>query len=80
MTNALKHAEAKEIQVKIEINNSRVAVVIKDDGKGFNIREKRPGSFGIMGMGERLELLEGQMSIDSKPGKGTIVIIQVPLK
>ncbi|KON86276.1 histidine kinase [Sporosarcina globispora] len=79
VTNALKHAGAKEIHVKIEINNSRVAVVIKDDGKGFNIREKRPGSFGIMGMGERLELLDGQMSLDSKLGKGTIVIIQVPL-
>ncbi|WP_026581055.1 sensor histidine kinase [Bacillus sp. J33] len=80
VTNALKHADAKEIHVKIEINNTRVAVVIKDDGKGFNIREKRAGSFGIMGMGERIELLDGQMSIDSKIGKGTIIIMQVPIK
>ncbi|GLB60210.1 sensor histidine kinase [Cytobacillus sp. NCCP-133] len=79
VTNALKHAEAREITVKLEINQTRVAAVIKDDGKGFNIQEKRAESFGIIGMRERVELLEGQLSIDSKMGKGTIVIIQIPL-
>ncbi|MDQ0269104.1 sensor histidine kinase [Cytobacillus purgationiresistens] len=77
--NAIKHAESSEIMVKLEINRMRVAVVIKDDGKGFNINEKKAQSFGIIGMRERVELLEGQLSIDSKIGKGTIVIIQIPL-
>ncbi|MBT2687177.1 sensor histidine kinase [Bacillus sp. ISL-47] len=79
VTNALKHAEAQEIVVKLEINQNRVAAVIKDNGKGFNIQEKKRQSFGIIGMRERVELLEGQLSIDSKAGKGTIVIIQIPL-
>ncbi|PWW29438.1 two-component system sensor histidine kinase DegS [Cytobacillus oceanisediminis] len=79
VTNALKHAEAREIVVKLEINHNRVAAVIKDNGKGFNTQEKRRESFGIIGMRERVELLEGQLSIDSKIGKGTIVIIQIPL-
>ncbi|QED49616.1 sensor histidine kinase [Cytobacillus dafuensis] len=77
--NALKHAEASEIKVGLEIDPSKVVVVIKDDGKGFDIQEKKKNSFGIMGMRERVELLEGQLSIDSKAGKGTIVIIQVPI-
>jgi two-component system sensor histidine kinase DegS len=79
VTNAFKHSEASEIVVKLEINQNRAAAVIKDDGKGFNIQEKKAESFGIIGMRERVELLEGQLSIDSKVGKGTIVIIQIPL-
>ncbi|WNS75103.1 sensor histidine kinase [Bacillus sp. DTU_2020_1000418_1_SI_GHA_SEK_038] len=77
--NALKHADANTITVRLEIDKSKVTVVIKDDGKGFDIQEKKHNSFGIMGMRERVELLEGQMAIDSAVGKGTIVIIQVPL-
>ncbi|MBY0123483.1 sensor histidine kinase [Bacillus sp. S/N-304-OC-R1] len=77
--NALKHANANLITVRLEINCSRITVVIKDDGKGFDMQEKKNNSFGIMGMRERVELLEGQLSIDSVLGKGTIVTIQVPL-
>ncbi|MBD7937183.1 sensor histidine kinase [Cytobacillus sp. Sa5YUA1] len=76
--NAMKHAYADEIIVKTEINNDRIAVVIRDNGKGFDINEKKAQSFGIIGMRERVELLEGQLSIDSNIGKGTIIIIQVP--
>ncbi|WP_461610980.1 sensor histidine kinase [Cytobacillus kochii] len=76
--NAMKHADAEEIIVKIEINNERIAVVIRDNGKGFDINKKKAQSFGIIGMRERVELLEGQLSIDSNIGKGTIIIIQVP--
>jgi two-component system sensor histidine kinase DegS len=79
VTNALKHADANEIIVKMEINKTRVVVIVKDNGKGFDIREKKAESFGIIGMRERVELLEGQLSIDSSIGKGTIVIIQIPL-
>lgn len=79
VTNALKHANANEIIVKMEINKTRVVVIVKDNGKGFDIREKKAESFGIIGMRERVELLEGQISIDSSIGKGTIVIIQIPL-
>ncbi|MBP2241969.1 two-component system sensor histidine kinase DegS [Cytobacillus eiseniae] len=77
--NAIKHANATEIQVKLEIDRTKVTVVIKDDGKGFNPSEKNKDSFGLIGMKERVELLEGELSIDSKIGKGTIVLIQVPI-
>ncbi|WP_071460832.1 sensor histidine kinase [Bacillus massilinigeriensis] len=77
--NALKHAQATIIQVKLEVRNNVVMVVVKDDGKGFDIRKKCPESFGIMGMQERVELLEGELTIDSKVGLGTIVMIQIPL-
>lgn len=77
--NALKHAECSEISVKLEIKNGRVAAVIKDNGKGFDKNEIKAASFGLIGMKERVELVGGQLSIDSKPGAGTIIIIQIPL-
>ncbi|WP_421381496.1 sensor histidine kinase [Bacillus salacetis] len=77
--NALKHSEATEIQVKLEINKDKVTVIIKDNGKGFDTKQKKSGSFGIMGMKERVEILDGEMSIDSKVGSGTLILVQVPL-
>lgn len=77
--NAIKHADASEIQVKFEQTQKLVTAIIKDNGKGFDVNERRTESFGIIGMEERVELLDGELSIDSKIGIGTIVIIQIPL-
>lgn len=79
LQNALKHAAAKQIQVKLSIAKEMVTVVIKDNGKGFDTSIKKEGSFGLMGMKERVDLLEGELSITSSPNAGTLVMIQVPL-
>ncbi|MFJ7745084.1 sensor histidine kinase [Peribacillus sp. NPDC097295] len=76
--NSLKHAQPKQIQVKLSISKELVTVVIKDDGKGFDAAIQKEGSFGLVGMRERVELLEGSMTIDSQSGAGTMVLIQVP--
>lgn len=78
--NALKHAEAREIVVKLEISRHHVTVIVKDNGKGFDIREKKKDSFGLIGMRERVDLLDGNLTIDSSVGAGTIVMIQVPIE
>ncbi len=80
VSNAIKHADAKEILVKVELGKEHVTVVVKDNGKGFDPVEKPESSFGILGMKERVELLEGEITFDSKKGAGTIIMIQVPLK
>jgi len=77
--NALKHANAKVITVKIEMRRDQVIVLIKDDGKGFNKEQTKEESFGIIGMRERVELLNGELTIDTKIGKGTIVMVSVPI-
>jgi two-component system, NarL family, sensor histidine kinase DegS len=77
--NALKHAEAMTVQVKLEIKRDHIMAVIKDDGKGFDINESKPESFGLLGIRERVELLEGELTIHSKIGTGTLVIIQIPM-
>ncbi|ETI65919.1 sensor histidine kinase [Neobacillus vireti] len=77
--NALKHANACEIKVRLEITNAAITVLVKDNGSGFDTTQKKPESFGIIGMRERVDLLDGELTFDSKIGKGTAVLIQVPL-
>ena len=78
--NALKHAESTLIHVKVEVKKDKITVIVKDNGKGFDKEKQKNGSFGIMGMKERVDLLEGDITIDSKIGTGTVILIQVPLK
>ncbi|MGE8080473.1 sensor histidine kinase [Peribacillus loiseleuriae] len=77
--NALKHAKPKSIQVKLSMTKEMVIVTVKDDGIGFDSDVQKAGSFGLMGMKERVELLEGEMTIDSHQGVGTLVSVKVPL-
>lgn len=78
--NAIKHAEASCIKVKIEISNRLLTTVVKDNGKGFDPSLKNENSFGLIGMKERVEMLDGTMKIDSTIGKGTTIFVHVPLE
>jgi two-component system, NarL family, sensor histidine kinase DegS len=77
--NAYKHAKPKQVQVKIEIKALKVVVVIKDDGQGFDQSEKREGTFGLLGMKERVNMLKGDLIIDSKVNKGTMIMLAIPI-
>ncbi len=78
--NALKHAEASNIAVKVELRRDQIIVLVKDNGKGFDKNQKKEESFGLIGMRERVQLLDGEITIDSKLGIGTIVMINVPIR
>lgn len=78
--NALKHAEASNIAVKVELRRDQIIVLVKDNGKGFDKNQKKDESFGLIGMRERVQLLDGEITIDSKIGVGTIVMINVPIR
>lgn len=78
--NALKHAEASNIAVKVELRRDQIIVLVKDNGKGFDKNQKKAESFGLIGMRERVQLLDGEITIDSKIGVGTIVMINVPIR
>ncbi len=77
--NAYKHAKPRLVQVKMEIKPTKVIVIIKDDGVGFDQSEKKEGAFGLLGMKERVNMLKGEMSIDSKINQGTLIILGVPI-
>lgn len=78
VNNAIKHGKPKEINVKIEWARNDINVVVKDNGKGFDTNEKREQSFGIIGMTERVDLLEGKIEIHSVINSGTVVIFKIP--
>lgn len=80
VTNVCKHAEAKEIRVRMEFYKDNVLLVVGDNGKGFDPKNRKNESLGIVGMRERIELLEGEMAILSSPEQGTIVTIQIPVQ
>lgn len=78
VTNALKHGKPSNITVQLEWLSDKLNVIVKDDGKGFNLDEVKGQSFGLVGMKERVELLKGTMTTKSVINKGTIHIIQIP--
>ncbi|MFP7255446.1 histidine kinase [Terribacillus goriensis] len=77
--NAVKHAEPSTIKVRLEVMQDLVVISIIDDGKGFDVAVKKENSFGIIGMRERVEMLNGSIAFHSEIGKGTRVLIKVPL-
>jgi len=78
INNALKHANPTEINVKIEWATYFINVVVRDNGVGFNTKELKPGTFGLVGLRERIDLLKGSMDVQSAKGKGTLVMFQIP--
>jgi PAS domain S-box-containing protein len=80
LNNIAKHADASNVNVLLEGRNGDVALIIEDDGKGFDLEEKadRREGLGLLGMGERAALLQGHVEIESAPGHGTTVHVRVP--
>lgn len=77
LTNAQKHAQATKASVEIREADGLVTVVVRDDGTGFDTAACSNG-FGLAGMGERAELVNGFLEIRSAPGAGTTVTARLP--
>ena len=79
LNNALKHAKANQIFLNLSGTLSKVTLEIMDDGLGFKPDEAvEGGGLGLDGIIERAEILRGQLTIDSSPGRGTTIRIEVP--
>jgi signal transduction histidine kinase len=78
LENSIKHSNAKSIAVTLENQPDNFTLIIEDDGKGFDPEKIRKEQMGIHGMRERVELLGGTLTIDSKPNMETKIIIQLP--
>jgi signal transduction histidine kinase len=80
LTNIVKHADAHSVSVSVARRESTVAAVIEDDGDGFDPRTSPGGGIGLLGMRERLALLDGRLTVESRPGAGTTVVAEVPAR
>jgi signal transduction histidine kinase len=84
INNVVKHAEASQVWMRLEVSDETLAVEVRDDGRGYDVEEMRPSAtdtrgLGILGMRERASLVGGVMEIDSRPGEGTTVRVAAPL-
>ena len=82
--NALKHAQAENIWVELHASGSTLVASARDDGRGFDVAGVQAGyasrgSLGMLNIQERAELVQGEASIASEPGRGTTVSVRVPL-
>jgi signal transduction histidine kinase len=79
LTNVAKHAGAAAVNVVVTRPDGSVSVVIEDDGAGFDPDSAPKGRLGLVGMRERVELVGGEIDVDSSPGSGTTVAVQIPV-
>lgn len=80
LTNVARHAKAHSVSALVERRGDHVIAIVEDDGQGFDPSQS-PGEhhLGLAGMRERAELLGGRLTIESEPGKGASVHVQIPL-
>jgi two-component system, NarL family, sensor histidine kinase DegS len=85
LSNIKKHANAQNAVVNLEFSETELKLYIYDDGKGFDTEKIKvrsddiDGGFGLFSMRERIDLLSGEIKINSEPGKGTRLNITIPL-
>jgi len=84
LRNVWRHSQATRAQLKIEFSDNRLVIVISDNGKGFELPQRLgdlagTGKLGLAGMQERARLLGGKLTLHSELGKGTTIILEVPV-
>jgi PAS domain S-box-containing protein len=82
--NVLKHSDAKSVNVLLHQRKDNVTVIVEDDGRGFKhdsgpLDASKLGGLGLIGMHERAALMKGTLDIESDPGKGTTVVVKIPV-
>jgi ligand-binding sensor domain-containing protein/signal transduction histidine kinase len=77
INNTLKHADAEQVSLQIGQRDGKIILMIEDDGKGFDTTSQKDG-YGLRNLDIRAKLLKGTMTIDSRPGNGTSVLIEIP--
>ena len=78
LTNTIKHAKAKQVNIQFSEDDNQLNLVYEDDGKGFNANTTKRG-LGLQNIAHRVEKVGGRFSLDTSKGNGTTVIVNVPL-
>lgn len=81
LNNVARHSEAKQAKIKIRYECDEVVLQVCDQGRGFDPLENfhPPRGWGLAGMRERVESLNGELNLQSEPGKGTTIEVAIPL-
>lgn len=79
LSNVLRHAKAKVLEVYLTQNNNVIQLRVNDDGVGFDVEKPKSGSYGLQNIKERIEGMGGSVKVVSLPSFGTRIEINVPL-
>jgi signal transduction histidine kinase len=81
LTNITRHAHATRVRVEMERSGGELELAIRDNGVGFpkERRSRNPGSFGLLGIRERVLMLGGQISVGNAPEGGALLVLRVPM-
>ena len=80
LTNLVKHAKAGHVEITLNSRDGVLHLVVKDNGVGFtSIKPRGRRGFGLLGIRERLSQIHGTLKINSQPGKGTELIVTIPV-
>ncbi len=79
LTNAVRHANASMINLILEQRDDHVVVIVEDNGVGFDADViQKSGHLGLLGMQERAQMILGNLQIESQPGQGTTIVVEIP--
>ncbi|MDZ7959856.1 MAG: sensor histidine kinase [Aulosira sp. DedQUE10] len=78
-TNICKYAEATKVEINLSHTSHNLSLIIQDNGKGFKLSQNKTG-FGLQGMQERVSALKGNFNIDTEPGYGCWIVVNLPLE
>jgi signal transduction histidine kinase len=79
ISNAKRHSKADRVAVRLTQTGDHLQVEVRDEGKGFDPSQVPEERFGLRGMRERARLFDGHVAIDSAPGRGTRILVELPL-
>jgi signal transduction histidine kinase len=82
LMNAVRHARAKQIELNVGFSDRTLQLSISDDGQGFDpstVQQSHGRHYGLIGMQERAAEIGGRCTIESTPGKGSLVVAEFPL-
>ncbi|MEL6669513.1 MAG: sensor histidine kinase [Bacteroidota bacterium] len=79
--NVVKHADAESVFVQLVPTDGRLLLTVEDDGRGFDLQraEQNRGGLGLNSVRQRVAFLQGDLEIDTAPGRGTTVVISIPI-
>lgn len=79
LTNVSRHAQANQVKMQLVTTPAEVVLVVEDDGRGFDLAQIPENRYGLIGLNERVKLLNGRLQLESSPGAGTRLEARVPL-
>lgn len=80
LSNIARHAHASRVEIRLDCKDRQLLLIIRDNGVGFDPSSPRKvNSFGLVGVRERAYLVDGQLNINTSPGRGTTIEVRIPL-